>query len=64
MWVGHLPPIKGLDAEYLIGQGYVPENLRSAVLTNDIIAKGLRFEPLPLETDQLWEDEWSQFTAG
>jgi spermidine/putrescine transport system substrate-binding protein len=63
-WLGYLPPIKGLDAEYLIGQGYVPENLRSAVLTNDIIAKGLRFEPLPLEADQIWEEEWSKFNAG
>ncbi len=45
-WNGYLPPIKGLDADYLIGQGYVPENLRAAVLTDDIIAKGLRFEPL------------------
>ena len=45
-WIGYLPPIKGLDADYLIAQGYVPENLRSAVLTNDMIAKGLRFEPL------------------
>jgi spermidine/putrescine transport system substrate-binding protein len=63
-WLGYLPPIKGLDAEYLIGQGYVPENLRSAVLTDDIIAKGLRFEPLPLEADQIWEEEWSKFTAG
>jgi spermidine/putrescine transport system substrate-binding protein len=63
-WNGYLPPINGLDADYLIGQGYVPDNLRSAVLTNDIIAKGLRFDPLPVEADQIWEDEWSKFTAG
>ncbi len=31
-WNGYLPPIKGLDADYLIAQGYVPENLRAAVL--------------------------------
>jgi hypothetical protein len=42
----------------------VPENLRSAVLTNDIVAKGLRFEPLPIEADQIWEEEWSKFNAG
>ncbi|HZB42992.1 MAG TPA: spermidine/putrescine ABC transporter substrate-binding protein, partial [Ilumatobacter sp.] len=63
-WNGYLPPIKGLDADYLIAQGQVPENLRSAVLTEDIIAKGLRFEPLPLEADLIWEEEWSRFTAG
>ena len=29
-----------------------------------IISKGLRFEPLPVETDRLWEETWSTFTAG
>jgi spermidine/putrescine transport system substrate-binding protein len=63
-WNGYLPPINGLDADYLVGLGYVPENLRAAVLSNDIIANGLRFEPLPIEADQIWEEEWSKFTAG
>jgi spermidine/putrescine transport system substrate-binding protein len=63
-WNGYLPPIVGLDADYLIAQGYVPDNLRNAVLTDDIIKKGLRFEPLPVEADQLWTDTWSKFTAG
>jgi hypothetical protein len=42
----------------------VPENLRNAVLTDEIILNGLRFEPLPLEADQVWEETWSSFTAG
>ena len=63
-WNGYVPPIQGLDADYLIENGYAPENLRSAVLTDDIIGKGLRFEQLDTETDQLWEETWSSFTAG
>jgi spermidine/putrescine transport system substrate-binding protein len=63
-WNGYLPPIVGLDADYLIAQGYVPDNLRNAVLTDEIIKKGLRFEPLPVDADQLWTDTWSKFTAG
>jgi spermidine/putrescine transport system substrate-binding protein len=63
-WHGYLPPIKGLDADYLIENEYVPENLRNAVLTDEIISNGLRFEPLPLEADQVWEETWSSFTAG
>lgn len=63
-WNGYLPPIKGLDAAYLIGQGLTPPNLESAVLTNDVIANGLVFEPLPLDADQAWEAAWSRFTAG
>ena len=27
-WIGYQPPMKGLDADYLIATGYVPENLR------------------------------------
>jgi spermidine/putrescine transport system substrate-binding protein len=63
-WNGYLPPINGLDANYLIDNGYAPENLRAAVLDNSIIEKGLRYEPLELATDQLWERTWSAFTAG
>ncbi len=63
-WNGYLPPIKGLDADYLIANEYAPENLRAAVLDDGVIAKGLRFEPLELEADRLWEDTWSKFTAG
>ncbi len=63
-WNGYLPPIKGIDAPYLIGQGLTPPNLESAVLTNDVIADGLVFKPLPLDADQAWEAAWSRFTAG
>ena len=63
-WNGYLPPIEGLDADYLIENEYAPENLRSAVLGDDVISKGLRFEPLPVETDRFWEETWSKFTAG
>jgi spermidine/putrescine transport system substrate-binding protein len=63
-WNGYLPAIEGLDADYLIAQGYVPENLRNAVLTNEQIDKGLRYLPLSPDDEQLWEDAWSKFTAG
>jgi spermidine/putrescine transport system substrate-binding protein len=63
-WNGYLPPITGLDADYLIENEYAPENLRSAVLTDEIIGNGLRFEPLDTDTDRVWEETWSRFTAG
>lgn len=63
-WNGYLPPIKGLDAAYLVGQGLTPPNLQAAVLSDDVIGRGLRFEPLPLEADRAWESAWSRFTAG
>jgi len=63
-WVGYLPALTELDADYVIGAGYVPENLRSCVPTNDDIAKGLRYEALGPEGDAQYEAAWSKFTAG
>jgi spermidine/putrescine transport system substrate-binding protein len=63
-WNGYLPAMTKLDADYLIGQGYVPENLRNAVLTAEQIDKGLRYLPLAPDVELIWEDTWSKFTAG
>ncbi len=60
----YLPAVKGLDADYLISKGYVPENLRNAVLSADQQKKGVPFLTLPEATDTLWQDTWSKFTAG
>ena len=45
-WVGYLPAIAKLDADYVIGAGYVPEHLRNCVPTNDEIAQALYLKPL------------------
>jgi spermidine/putrescine transport system substrate-binding protein len=63
-WVGYLPALTKLDADFVIGAGYVPENLRSCVPTNDDIAKGLKYEALGPEGDAQYEAAWSKFTAG
>lgn len=63
-WTGYLPALTKLDADYVIGQGYVPDHLRNAVPTNADIAKGLRYEPLDADGDALYEAAWSTFTAG
>lgn len=63
-WNAYLPALVGLDADYLIGKGYVPENLRNAVLTTEQIDKGLRYLPLSPDDELIWEDTWSKFTAG
>ncbi len=63
-WNGYLPALTKLDADYVINAGYVPENLRNCVPTNDDIAKGLRYEALGPDGDALYEAAWSKFTAG
>jgi spermidine/putrescine transport system substrate-binding protein len=61
---GYLPALTKLDADYVINAGYVPENLRNCVPTNDDIARGLRFEPLDEAGTTLYEEAWSKFTSG
>jgi spermidine/putrescine transport system substrate-binding protein len=63
-FVGYQPAIDGIDGQYLIDQGLVPENLRSCVMSSDQIGKGYRSLQLTPEVEALWNDAWSKFTAG
>ena len=63
-WVGYLPCISSLDADYVIDAGYVPENLRSALPTADDVASGLSLRPLDPDATALWDTAWSTFTTG
>jgi spermidine/putrescine transport system substrate-binding protein len=63
-FVGYQPAIEGLGAQELIDAGLVPETLRSCVLSNEQIAAGLRYLPLTIEVETLWNDAWAKFRAG
>ncbi len=63
-WVGYLPALTKLDADYVIGAGYVPEHLRNCVPTNDDITNGQQFRDLGIDGDLLYEETWSKFKAG
>lgn len=63
-WVGYLPAIAKLDADYVIEAGYVPEHLRNCVPTNEEIAKAIYLQPLGTEGDAKYETAWAKFTAG
>ena len=63
-YVGYQPAIEGIGAQELIDAGLVPENLRSCVLSNDQISKGLRYLQLSTDVETRWNDAWSKFRAG
>jgi len=63
-YVGYLPALTALDADYVIGKGYVPENLRACVPTKEEIEKALVQKPLGAEGDAKYEAAWSKFTSG
>jgi spermidine/putrescine transport system substrate-binding protein len=62
-WVGYLPALTKLDADYVIAAGYVPENLRSCVPTQEEIAKALVYRGLG-DDDVKYENAWSALKAG
>jgi spermidine/putrescine transport system substrate-binding protein len=63
-YVGYLPALTALDADYVIGKGYVPENLRACVPTKEEIDKALFEKPLGVDGDAKYEAAWSKFTSG
>ena len=63
-WVGYLPALTKLDADYLIGAGLVPEHLRVCVPTKEEIENALVFKQLSIDNDALYEEAWSKFNAG
>jgi spermidine/putrescine transport system substrate-binding protein len=63
-FVGYLPALTKLDADYVIAQGLVPENLRPCVPTKDEIDKALYLKPLGTDGDAQYEAAWSKFTSG
>jgi spermidine/putrescine transport system substrate-binding protein len=63
-WLGYLPALSKFDADYVINAGYVPENLRNCVPTNEEIEKGIYYKPLDPDTTARYEAAWSKFTAG
>ena len=62
-WLGYLPAITKMNADYVIAGGYVPEHLRSCVPTEEEIAQAIYMKPLGAG-DALYETAWAKFTAG
>jgi spermidine/putrescine transport system substrate-binding protein len=61
---GYQPPLTKLSAQYLIDQGYIPENLMSAVVLPEDFTSGLTFYEVSPSTEALWRQSWSEFKAG
>jgi spermidine/putrescine transport system substrate-binding protein len=62
---GYQPPINEIDPESLVKKGIVPENLTTAVLTNDDLGPdSLQYGTLTARGQQLWQDGYSDFTAA
>ena len=63
-WTGYLPALKKMSADYVIGKGLVPPNLKQCIPTAEEITKGLSFTQLGPDGDALYDAAWSKFTSG
>lgn len=63
-WLGYLPAISKLDGDYLVSQGYVPEQLRNCVPTDDDLINGLEFRRLNSAGQAKYAAAWAAFQAA
>ncbi|MBA2531073.1 MAG: spermidine/putrescine ABC transporter substrate-binding protein [Nocardioidaceae bacterium] len=63
-WVGYQPALQKFTPSYLSGQGYVPANLESTVVTLDDYRSGLQLLQLSPTGRTLWDDTWATFKSG
>jgi spermidine/putrescine transport system substrate-binding protein len=62
---GYQPPLNEIDPGSLVADGVVPEHLSNSVLTNDDLGPdSLQYGTLTSRGQQLWQDGYSDFTAG
>jgi spermidine/putrescine transport system substrate-binding protein len=63
-WLGYQPPLKALDPDSLVKQGYVPPPLRSAIVREEDFKLGQTPIQLTPEEDAAWLDTWSRVQSG
>jgi spermidine/putrescine transport system substrate-binding protein len=63
-WNGYQPPVTKLSAQYLIKQGYIPDNLMTTVVLPADFDQGLTFYEVSPSTEGLWRTSWADFKAG
>lgn len=63
-FVGYQPPLVSIDAESLVADEYVPENLSSAIVRESDFDNGFQELELSPTGQTLWQNAWAEFKAG
>ena len=63
-WMGYMPPLKVINPDKVVAQGYIPKNLKSTIVRESDFANGISLLPLTTQGQSLWQDAWSKFKAG
>jgi spermidine/putrescine transport system substrate-binding protein len=62
-WNGYQPPQNDADPDRLIGQGYIPPYLQTAVVQPRYFNRGFMELELSPAVDRVWHDAWEEFQA-
>lgn len=63
-YLGYMQPLKGIDPDKVIAQGYIPKNLASTIVRESDFRHGVTLLPLTVNGGALWQNEWAAFKAG
>ena len=63
-FTGYQPPLKQFTPETLVEDGYVPENLATAVVRESDFEVGFPLLQVPAEADAEYHQIWQEFKAG
>ncbi len=63
-WNGYQPPLTKLNAQYLIDQGYISDNLMSAVVVPEDFASGIKFYEQTPAVENLYLAAFQEFQSG
>jgi spermidine/putrescine transport system substrate-binding protein len=63
-WVGYQPPLTSIEPTSLIADGWVRENIESAVVTEEQFGVNKQILALDPEVDAIYLDAWEEITSG
>ena len=53
-----------MSQDSMVSSGIVPEHLKSVIVTEEDFGKGSRELELPTDADALWQEAFSELSAG
>lgn len=62
--IGYQPPQVSLNPDSLVADGFIPENLKSAIVRPEYFDVGYRLLELEPANDAAWHNVWRAFKAG
>ena len=63
-YTGYQPPLNAFTPDRLVDDGYVPENLASAIVRESDFETGVPLLQLPAAADAAYHQIWQEFKAG